>query len=209
MIIALMGAAGSGKDTVGRMLVQRGMERISFGDAVYREVSEAFFVSEKMLRYRAWKEEPNPRLCLDLCHDAGYVGCMKKILESEITEPVENILRIPLSPRKILQTWATEYKRSSDEDYWVRQVMDVIDRFPHKNWVITDLRFPNEWKSLSERRAVCVLVQGRLSSNVSNHASEQLYKTLQPDYVIDNSGDMLQLENQVQVIWNKCLETGY
>lgn len=150
-IIGLMGAKGSGKDTSASFLIQeRGYRRTSFATELYRQAAAAYGVSVEYLGDRTlvqtpngpveFKEHPQDGLKLQRCTDPAFVQCVLEELQATgIT------VETPLSPRVVMQLWGTEYRRKRGVDsYWLDIVGAELRENPEVNFVITDVRFPNE-----------------------------------------------------------------
>lgn len=123
MIIGLVGFIGSGKGTVADILTRKhGFVKESFANAVKDAVSPIFGWDRKMLEgdtpeSREWRESP----------DVWWSEKMGK----------------PFSPRYALQLMGTEAGRNVfHTDVWVLSLLRRID--PAKNYVLADVRFPNE-----------------------------------------------------------------
>lgn len=149
-VVGLVGLRGSGKDTAAQFLVDLGWRRIAFADALYIEVAEAFGVTVEFLQRRETKETPQPELALVKCQDQMFVGRFlahedAKAFEAGATlDPVEQLLK-PRSPREILQVWGTEYRREMcGDEYWRAKVRTLVKAHPEVNFVIPDVRFPDE-----------------------------------------------------------------
>ncbi|KVP17166.1 hypothetical protein WJ84_02485 [Burkholderia ubonensis] len=117
---------------------------------MYLEVADAFGVTVEFLQRRETKETPQPELALANCKDQMFVGRFlayedQKAFDAGATlDPAEQLLK-PRSPREILQVWGTEYRREMySDDYWRAQVAKVVKANPDVNYVITDVRFPDE-----------------------------------------------------------------
>lgn len=145
-IIGLIGLRGSGKDTFAGYLQQFGWRRAAFADALYDEVAGAFGVDVDFLRDRTRKESPQEELSLVNCGDEGFVKCLLKYGYTTHADP----LKAPRSPREVLQIWGTEYRRTSEfggyDSYWLDQVKSLIESNPGTKWVLTDVRFYNEYR---------------------------------------------------------------
>lgn len=173
-VLGLLGTRGAGKDSAAKALLDFGWKRIAFGDAIYVEVAEAFGVSVEFLQNRGTKETPLPQLALRHCKDVAFVRVMQGIAVPdslpmhpllravlwlimpltmyEERQAVRAMLHQPRSPREILQFWGTEYRRRlCGDDYWLRQVTTVLDADPAGNYVVTDVRDPNEAVLITER----------------------------------------------------------
>lgn len=152
-VVGLVGLRGSGKDTAAQFLVENGWKRIAFADALYQEVAEAFGVTVEFLQRRETKETPLPELALVHCKDEVFVGCFLAYEDASRSAFVASAVPVALqltqsrSPREILQVWGTEYRRQMySDEYWRDQVRQHIEAQPHENFVITDVRFPDEAK---------------------------------------------------------------
>ena len=125
MIIGLVGFIGSGKGTVADLLVQRhGFIKESYANSVKDAVSVIFGWDRKLLEgdtpeSRAWREAKD--------------------------EWWSNTLGKEFSPRLALQLMGTEAGRDVfHPDLWVHTVMRRCEQAPWNNYVIADVRFPNE-----------------------------------------------------------------
>jgi len=125
MIIGIAGFLGSGKGTLGDILVQEhGFKAIAFADAVKDAVAAIFKWPRELLEgdstaSRYFRENPDEYWTSKF----GY----------EVT------------PRYMLQLMGTEAGRDVfDPNLWVYVVEKTILQSPASNYVITDMRFPNE-----------------------------------------------------------------
>jgi len=123
MIIGLVGFIGSGKGTVADILTRKhGFIKESFANAVKDAIAPIFGWERKLLEgdtpeSREWRETPDP-------------WWSEKIGK-------------PFSPRYALQLMGTESGRNVfHTDVWVLSLLRRTD--PAKNYVLADVRFPNE-----------------------------------------------------------------
>ncbi len=123
MIIGLVGFIGSGKGTVADILTRKhGFIKESFANAVKDAIAPIFGWERKLLEgdtpeSREWRETPDP-------------WWSEKIGK-------------PFSPRYALQLMGTESGRNVfHTDVWVLSLIRRTD--PAKNYVLADVRFPNE-----------------------------------------------------------------
>jgi len=129
MIIGICGLIGSGKGTVADILVENhNFEKLSFADKLKDGVASVFDWDRDMLegdtdRSRIWREKED------------------EFWSSETGMSV--------TPRLILQLFGTDCMRNGFYDgIWVSLVKKQILENPDTNWVIPDVRFPNEVKMI-------------------------------------------------------------
>jgi hypothetical protein len=128
MIVGFVGFIGSGKDTAADYLVNfHGFRRDSFAATLKDSVACVFGWDRTLLEGRTkesreWREQP----------DEWWSERLGK----------------PITPRYILQFWGTEVCRNGfHNDIWIASLENKI-RKTQDNVVITDVRFPNEIKSI-------------------------------------------------------------
>ena len=125
MIIGLCGFAGSGKGTLADILVENhGFRKISFATKLKDTASVMFGWDRDLLEgitdeSRAWREE--------------------------VDEYWSNELEQEITPRIMLQLFGTDCVRKNlHNNIWVSIVKKTLIDNPDVNWVIPDVRFPNE-----------------------------------------------------------------
>lgn len=189
-IIGVCGRKRHGKDSVGRILkLHFGFSQTAFADPVKRVAMDVYGLS--------W----------DQCYGDGP--------EKEAVIPYWG-----LSPRQIMQRIGTEVGRSVHEDTWVRHTLnniaaaadcqlylwrdDITQGFvqialPRTNWVITDVRFPNEAEKIWEMGGqVWKVERPTLTSSEDGHDSETSVDKIDPDALILNDGSLSDLEAKVR-----------
>ena len=129
MIVGLVGPIGSGKGTIADILVDRhDFFKESFANSVKDACATIFGWNRAMLEgdtleSRAWREQPD-------------IWWSQKLGRE-------------LSPRLALQLMGTEAGRDVfHPDLWVHTVMRRCEQAPWNNYVIADVRFPNEIKAI-------------------------------------------------------------
>jgi hypothetical protein len=199
-VIGLAGVARSGKDTVANHLVKaHGYSKFSFSDALYREVSEAFGIKISWLHDPDLKEVPVSYLALENCSDGAFIVAARKTLWDLATDGYE---KLPRSPRWILQTWGTEYRRAQNPNYWIDRASDwfcaemreIMPEFYKLKVVNTSVRYPNEASWIRRlggevwhvRRADCPLI----AKEGAGHSSEVPVPVGPEDTVIYNNGSI-------------------
>ena len=131
MIIGICGLIGSGKGTVADILADyHNFQKISFADKLKDGVAQVFGWDRALLegdtdRSRLWRE---------------------KVDEYWTKETGREI-----TPRLVLQEFGTDCMRMGFYDgIWVSLVKKHMLDNPHINYVIPDVRFPNEMKMIRE-----------------------------------------------------------
>jgi hypothetical protein len=189
MIIGISGFIGSGKDTAANYLVGfHGFRRDSFAGALKDAVAAVFGWDRELLEgltpeARAWREQVDPWWA-------------------------ERLNMPTLTPRWVLQYWGTEVCRHGfHDDIWIAALENRLNRRTDHT-VISDVRFPNEIRSIKRAGGKIIWVQrGELpwwhdiavKANAGNldaqqvlrshniHASETAWVGTEFDHVIDNN----------------------
>jgi len=101
-----------------------------------------------------------------------------------------------LTPRKILQILGTEAGRDLiHPQIWVNCLF--ADLHENSNWLITDVRFPNEAKAIKDNGGILIRIN-RKSDKISNHPSETSLDNYSDwDFIVDNIYDLNYLEQQI------------
>ena len=110
---------------------------------------------------------------------------------------------ISVTPRLLLQTIGTDIVRAINPDIWINALFvnypsdELIKQLNSKtdgsygvrqpNWIITDVRFPNEVKAIKKKDGIIIRIN-RETNYVSNHSSEIALDDYEDfDYTIDNN----------------------
>ena len=190
MIIGICGLIGSGKDTIANHLVDyHDFYKTSFADKLKDGVATVFSWDREMLEgttdeSRTWREQKD---------------------EFWSRETNEHI-----TPRLVLQMFGTDCMRNGFYNgIWVSIVKQQIINNPNKNFVIPDVRFPNEAKMIKEVNGeVWRICRGPdpqwfisyVKDNIvptDVHESEWQWAKLDFDCVIHNNDTIIDLKNQV------------
>lgn len=132
---------------------------------------------------------------------ADWFGWDERHLEGELKETVDE--RYGFSPRELMQVFGTElmkydlgerlpkYKEVCGNDVWVFSFLDwYAKQDKTKNYVLTDVRFPNEYEKILEALGDDVFfvrtVSDRSPSDV--HESESYVDLIPVDYSVINNG---------------------
>ena len=191
MIIGICGLIGSGKDTVAQYLIDNhNFVKISFADKLKDAVGVMFNWDRELLdgktdESRAWREQ------------------VDQYWTAETGRTI--------TPRLVLQEFGTECMREGFFDgIWVSLTKQHILNNPKTNFVIPDVRFPNEAKMLYEINGEVWRVKRgvdpmwfRIYQDVGVepkdvHPSEWAWAHTKFTQTIENNGTLEQLRNQVQ-----------
>jgi hypothetical protein len=129
----------------------------------------------------------------------------------------------PMTVREMLQIIGTEAMRNNlHQDTWVNALMcgyiksndklirtteDLLEEWEegeYPNWIITDLRFPNEYEAIKSREGITIRVVRPDDKKVSSdlHPSETALDNHQFDYEIVNDGTIEDLIDKVEKMLN-------
>lgn len=172
MLIGIGGKAGAGKDTIGDYLVENyDFQKIALADPIKRTVKDVFALNDHAVYDRTAREQP-------LEQWGGW------------------------SVRKLLQFVGTElFRENIDDSIWVKSLWYRIRDDKENNYVVTDIRFPNELQYFRDNAAkeFTFLKVGRPghdgSVGIAGHASEAY--DLEGDFSIMNDGSMEDLYEKV------------
>ena len=191
MIVGVCGLIGSGKDTIASYLIEEhGYQKISFADKLKDSVAELFDWDREMLEgqtddSREWREQPD------------------KFWTQETGRTI--------TPRLVLQEFGTECMRNGFFDgIWVSSTKRILINNPHKNFVIPDVRFPNEalmlqkvggqvWRVRRGTDPVWFRMYQDIGVEPKDiHPSEWAWANTNFTTIFDNNSTIEDLKNQVQ-----------
>jgi hypothetical protein len=133
--------------------------------------------------------EKNERICLQWSND------LKTSIE-----------KFSLTPRTFLQLLGTECGRQIiHHNIWVNALMSdykLYNGIVYSNWIVTDIRFPNEVKAIKDRNGIIIRINRNISVNTTKeHESETAldeYKNF--DYIVNNDSSIENLIDKVKEI---------
>lgn len=227
MIIGINGKIGSGKDTVGAIIqyltaTDTGrfcLGRIESGKSIDGHHNSTFEVKKF-----AGKLKTTASLLTGIPVEKFEDQEFKKTyLNEEWNSPYNIPFSGPdfvehdgrMTVRELLQKLGTDAMRDNlHENVWVNalfadykpSVVRSADSFDlstydskYPNWVITDMRFPNEMDAVKEREGITIRVV-RPGTEVGTHPSETALDDEHFDYEIVNSGTIENLIDMVRAI---------
>ena len=210
-LIAIVGRAGSGKDTVADILVRNhGWAKIALADPLKRAAQDFFgFTNEQLWGPSAMRNAPDMRFPREhTSTPAGHCDCCGADLYVHEDRPCY------LTPRHALQQLGTEFGRRCYPDVWVDYALRVADRLLNgpehecnyysamqgvifagshsrpKGVCISDARFPNEVAAVRAKGGrIWKTVHGAgLAGPAGAHESESYIDSLAVDAAVPDSG---------------------
>lgn len=197
MIIGFVGTIGSGKGTASRILAERGFFTESFA-APLKDITAKLF---------DW-----PRHLLEGDTDAS------REFREKVDQWWSNRLDKEITPRLMLQVIGTESMRMCiHKDFWIACLERRL-KLDH-DYVITDVRFPNEIDAIhnmggkvveihretpSWYTQACIYNNGQSHIMPVEHPSEWAWMGYKTDYTIFNTGTIEDLESDVNLML-ECL----
>lgn len=178
MILGLLGNAGSGKDTVAKMLIDKGWLRMAFGD----KLKQCLYALDPRVEF-----------------GPGQTGHLRDLVDAHGWDYCKAIPEV----RSLLQRFGTEVGRNTlSQGIWINAILEklVSSRKTH-NIVVTDVRFANEAQALTMLggRLVRVVRQKSVQPDAQwrQHISEKEANAIRTDYIVDNNGDLDHLTVEV------------
>jgi hypothetical protein len=102
--------------------------------------------------------------------------------------------------RTFLQKLGTEAMREGlHQNTWANAFWSDFDE-DNDHWLITDIRFPNEYESVKDRNGIVIKVVRDIEIPKYEHESETALDSYRFDYVIDNSKDINHLISEIETL---------
>lgn len=207
MIISISGYAGSGKDSVGKIIQHLMCENTG-------SVSVEDIIEDKEGAHNWWLEQQSS---WEIKKWAGKLKTIASMLTGIPVEKFEDqeFKKTNLGPewnmtvRDFLQRIGTDGLRTGlHENTWVNALMadytgvyDIdTDRTTWPNWVITDTRFPNEAEAVNQAGGITIRIERPGVTAVNAHPSETALDLWEFDYTIINDSSLEDLTSKVKEI---------
>lgn len=200
--------ARSGKDTAAATIIKSHDEmyikRYGFGDELKREVTQAALSAGGMKNlFGTWEFYRA---------DGAFVELPQWVLDGYEENPDMSDPFCPLGKqRTLLQWWGTEFRRSVDDQYWLKKLLSNVSKDKPEVALITDVRFPNELQFVKDLKGETVRVDRPTLAKLSNasHPSEQALANV-PDEewsrVIANDGTIEEFQKKVLDTFDTFME---
>ena len=109
-----------------------------------------------------------------------------------------------MTPRKMLQQVGTDlFRNQLHPNTWINA---TFANYQDNNWIITDMRFPNELEAIKQRNGITIRINRGLVERTGKmiqepeHISENSLDKAEFDYVIENNDTIEELIEQVKKI---------
>lgn len=92
----------------------------------------------------------------------------------------------------------SELCRSLDANYWLNPIIGELydKKEKHKNWVITDMRYPNEANALRALGGIIVRINRK--TGLPDEPTEKVGDEIKADYVLENNESIEDLYQKVE-----------
>jgi ABC-type oligopeptide transport system ATPase subunit len=218
MIIGINGKIGSGKDTVGKIIQYlqcHNTGEITIQDVMSNPEHEWWLEEQSKFEIKKFagklKEIASLLTGIDI-EDFEDQEFKKTNLESSWDVKSKYRDRRPPKPmtvREFLQKLGTEAMREGlHTNVWVNALFadykpPKMSEYNPSNWIITDMRFPNEMDAVVKRHGITIRVTRPVKKSKNTpklHSSETALDKAKFDYEIINDGSMEKLVKKVRKI---------
>ena len=206
-------------------------KNVKFADSLKNFICDVLGCTREQLEDREFKEAPLGEEWIRYGYADGHfyggskgtcmnnAACTKERYEEELSVNWQTAYKHQHTPRSIMQMIGTEVGRFVHHDFWVNALMSkykasiigydidpTIGRYPIydqlPNWIVSDVRFENEAKSIKDRNGFIIRLQRQADGILQQieHLSETSLDTYQFDYVVHNNDSILSLANQIRYI---------
>ena len=203
---------------------------VKFADKIKNIVCLLIGCSIKQLEDRKFKEKKLEEewWYWKLERECGYSTMMLDYLNTskEKLKNYKGLILVKTTPRLLLQLLGTEcgrniihpniwcislfsnYTAEINENFLNMSVNEAKE-IKYPNWIITDVRFPNELKAIKDRDGIIIRVNRPILNETAynkayrethEHESENSLDSATFDYVIDNNSDISSLIEKVREI---------
>lgn len=185
----MTGPKGSGKDTVGQLIkhyfVAPGWSAhtIAFADPI-KTVVRDLFVFETMQEYDDFK---------------------RTTCNFSLPKPLTRDMQLYQVEGRHLVREIGMLMRKYDDKQFTKYVVDEIEYRPNDVWVVTDLRFDNEWLVLKQLGAKVINIK-RPNYEFDGHITERGFNESLVDYQLLNDGDLAYLKTRVNSIVDSIIK---
>ena len=166
MILGFAGRCRSGKTELAKVCQELGYKKLYFALPLKQLCADILDISIDALNQAKNDNTDigltiNDDICTILSEETGIP--LEEVKKTCYGKTINNV-------REMLQFIGTDLIRKYDADWHVNRIKEMIDT--NYNYVIDDVRFPNEKKLIEDLGGDCWFVSRTTLDNVSNHESE-------------------------------------
>ena len=166
MVIGLCGRLGSGKTELSKICEKYGYQKLYFALPLKQLCADILDISIDELNKAKIENTP---IELTINDDICGILSTETEIPLDITKELCNGKYIH-TVREMLQFIGTDYIRKYNKNWHVNKIHEMIDE--NINYVLDDVRFPNEKKLIDDLGGDCWFVVRPKLDNISNHESE-------------------------------------
>ena len=208
MIIGVSGYAGSGKDTVGKIIQYiMGGKQDPFAFSIENAINKPEDYNWVLEDSSNWEIRKFADKLKDIA--SHITGIDQELFENqefkrtplpvEWWTPCDEGLQ-PMTVRDLLQKLGTDAMRNGlHPNVWVNALMSDYDK-DEDDWVVTDTRFPNEATAIKNAGGIIIRIDRPECKPVNAHPSETSLDKWNFDYKIANVSDIFSLKVTVENI---------
>ena len=201
-LIGISGKIGAGKDTVGVIIRQLAITNNGADWDIRKFAGKLKIVASLLTGISIEKFEDQEFKKTILGPEWGKETKSNPL---NAIEPFKDITFVEMmSVRDLLQKLGTEAMRNGlHQNVWVNALFADFKEDMH--WIITDMRFPNEYKAIKDKGGITIRVNRpghgtSMTDLASAHPSETALDGFEFDYTINNDGDLEKLISLVREI---------
>ena len=190
MIIGLSGYAKSGKDTVAEIIREIQSEKWEikkFSGKLKQIASILLGMPEHLFENQDFKSEMLGEEWWKNYGDFYHQTTVRDFLQLLGTDAIRN----GLHSNAWVNALMADYKPAK------------MDQYNPSNWIVTDVRFPNEAEAIKDRGGIIIRIDRPGVEPVNAHPSEIALDNWDFDYKIANVSDLVSLKQSVEVLLNK------
>lgn len=201
MIIGISGKIGSGKDTAAQIIkdcdpeskwvVKKFANKLKLIAQILTGIPMIKFEDQEFKNTYLSSEWDKPK-------DTGHTILVNG-------EAAHEVITEPMTVRRFLQELGTDAIRNGlHHNTWVNAMMsdykkskNVDEEYTYPNWLVTDVRFPNEADAIREKGGIILRIERKQESK-STHPSEVALDNYPFDYTIVNDGSLEDFETEIK-----------
>lgn len=201
-LIGISGKIGAGKDTVGIIIRQLAITNNGADWDIRKFAGKLKIVASLLtgISIEKFEDQEFKKTLL-----GPEWGKETKSNPLNAIEPFKDITFVEMmSVRDLLQKLGTEAMRNGlHQNVWVNALFADFKEDMH--WIVTDMRFPNEYKAIKDKGGITIRLERpghgtSMTDLASAHPSETALDGFDFDYTINNDGDLDKLISLVREI---------